>query len=404
MQDQDRTTARLDRKPKRTKVPSVYAVGNRFKVVVRNGDKQVTEYVGTLSEARKRKAALSTAVAEGEYHAEARLTLQAYFDLWRTVYKGRSRKRIRPETLNEYVRDLELHVLPTLGGRKLRTIRPMHIRKLASDLEAKGLSPGTVRLAVAPLRALFATAVEDDLLRSNPCTGVKLSQQVEQADDEDEHATKALTEEELRELLAQVPADHRLFVEFLAHCGLRISEGIAVRWGDIAWGDPPRLKVRRRIYKNQVAPPKSDYGKRTIKLSPGMARQLWELRKANRPQDDEYVFTTSNGSVLDPSNLAARVFKPAARRAGVPWAGFHSLRHTAGTIRFRNGWNAKQVQLFLGHHDPAFTLRVYVHLLPDDQPDCGWLDELTSGQTKGQTERRETEQDAETVEQAVSLA
>lgn len=105
--------------------------------------------------------------------------------------------------------------------------------------------------------------------------------------------------------------------------------------------------------------------------------------------------------MLDPSNLAARVFKPAARRAGVPWAGFHTLRHTAGTIRFKRGWNAKQVQVFLGHHDPSFTLRTYVHLLPEDQPDADWLDDLTSGQTAGHTGGRETEREAEVVEQAV---
>ena len=33
---------------------------------------------------------------------------------------------------------------------------------------------------------------------------------------------------------------------------------------------------------------------------------------------------------------------------------------------FRSGWNAKQVQMVLGHHSPAFTLGTYVHLIPDD--------------------------------------
>jgi hypothetical protein len=36
---------------------------------------------------------------------------------------------------------------------------------------------------------------------------------------------------------------------------------------------------------------------------------------------------------------------------------------------FRWGLNAKQVQVWLGHHSPAFTLATYVHLLPDDLPD-----------------------------------
>jgi hypothetical protein len=38
-------------------------------------------------------------------------------------------------------------------------------------------------------------------------------------------------------------------------------------------------------------------------------------------------------------------------------------------VLFRSAWNAKQVCGFLGHHSPAFTLSVYIHLLPDDLPE-----------------------------------
>ena len=59
---------------------------------------------------------------------------------------------------------------------------------------------------------------------------------------------------------------------------------------------------------------------------------------------------------------------------GVIWSrgssslGFHTFRHTRATLLFRSGWNAVQVQRFLGHSDPGFTLRRYVHLLDDDLP------------------------------------
>ena len=90
------------------------------------------------------------------------------------------------------------------------------------------------------------------------------------------------------------------------------------------------------------------------------------------------MLASQSGGCLDASNVAARVLKPAARRAGVPWAGFHTFRHTCATMLFRYGLNAKQAQMWLGHHSPAFTLATYVHLLPDDLPDPGFLDGLTS--------------------------
>jgi hypothetical protein len=46
----------------------------------------------------------------------------------------------------------------------------------------------------------------------------------------------------------------------------------------------------------------------------------------------------------------------------------------------RAGWNAKQIQVWLGHHSPAFTLTVYVHLLSDDLPDPSFLDDLGTNQ------------------------
>jgi integrase len=51
--------------------------------------------------------------------------------------------------------------------------------------------------------------------------------------------------------------------------------------------------------------------------------------------------------------------------------GFHTLRHTAASLLFARAdgspsANLVQVQRFLGHHSPAFTLATYVHLLDND--------------------------------------
>ena len=55
--------------------------------------------------------------------------------------------------------------------------------------------------------------------------------------------------------------------------------------------------------------------------------------------------------------------------AGAPWAAFHSLRHTAASRWLHSGVGIAQVSRLLGHADAAFTLRVYISVLPDDLPD-----------------------------------
>ena len=82
--------------------------------------------------------------------------------------------------------------------------------------------------------------------------------------------------------------------------------------------------------------------------------------------DDDLVFLASNGEPLRQENVRRRVLGPTTQEAGMPWAGFHVFRHTCATRLFASGRNAVQVQRWLGHHSPAFTLATYVHLLDDD--------------------------------------
>lgn len=88
------------------------------------------------------------------------------------------------------------------------------------------------------------------------------------------------------------------------------------------------------------------------------------------------------------------VLKPAAVDAGLgewirdgrklhaeTWVGFHTFRHSCATILFHRGWNAVQVQRWLGHHSPSFTLDAYVHLLDEDVPEPTFFDALEVGNT-----------------------
>src|ERR687894_320377 len=71
------------------------------------------------------------------------------------------------------------------------------------------------------------------------------------------------------------------------------------------------------------------------------------------------------GTPMLPENLHRRALKTAAAEAGVPWAGFHTFRHTAASMLIAEGRNIVQVSRFLGHHSPSFTLDVYAHLMDD---------------------------------------
>ena len=112
-----------------------------------------------------------------------------------------------------------------------------------------------------------------------------------------------------------------------------------------------------------------------------MAQRLWAARKGRRPGDP--VFGTTTGTPLRDENVRQRVLKPAGRRAGVPWVGFHTFRHTCASLLFEGGKDVKQVQEWLGHADPGFTLRTYVHLLDGGLGAADFLDDAVAVGTRG---------------------
>jgi integrase len=349
----------------KTSVPGIYRRGGRYVVAYRDpSGKQRRRSAGTMAEARALKAELTADLHRGEYREHSRVTFADYAEEWGRTYSGRTSRGIRPTTLEDYRRDLEVHVTPVLGARRLSQIEPRHIRLLVADLAASGKRPSTVRNIIAPVRALFATAVEDGVIRVSPCAGLRLPS----GTTPDRHA-RALTEDELARLLAEVPEDWRLLVRFLSQTGLRIGELIALRWEDIDLTSR-RVRVRRRLYKGVVDAPKSHHGIRDVPLSTVLADDLARHRKTTRfHRDGDLVLSTRLGTNLSAANVLNRVVRPAAVKAKVPWAGLHTLRHTCASMLFRSGWNAKQVQAVLGHHSAAFTLATYVHLIPDDLPE-----------------------------------
>jgi integrase len=113
-----------------------------------------------------------------------------------------------------------------------------------------------------------------------------------------------------------------------------------------------------------------------------MARRLFATR---RGRSATYrVFTSAVGARLNDGNLRRRVLIPATEAAGLgrvddegKWRtsiGFHTFRHTCASLLFEAGRDVKQVAAWLGHADPAFTLRTYVHLMDDGIGDADFLD------------------------------
>jgi integrase len=180
-------------------------------------------------------------------------------------------------------------------------------------------------------------------------------------------------------VLATVPQGWRLFFELLAHTGLRISEAIGLTWAHLDLGDRPRVEVREQVYRGQRRRLKSHDARRDVPLSPGMAERLLRHRRDTYGGDESPVFPSAVGTPLIPGKVAARVLRPAVKPIGFEWVTFHTFRHTAASLWFERGANVTQVAALLGHADPSFTLRTYVHLMDEGIGDAEFTDDAVGG-------------------------
>jgi integrase len=386
-----------------TRYPAIYRRGRRYVYEWTSADGQRRRGTAeTLDDARRLKAEREDETRAGipteSVRSTGRMTVGAYAremfgcDIDRPAEQAPARGRfqgrrgaIRRRTLDTYRRDLENHVLPTLGGYKLDALKSQHIKRLLADLAAREgdayLRDTTLRAIFAPLRGMLAEAAEEGLIDHNPAAVVKVpsgrdalrahdghdGQELDDEDDPTDGTARALTRAQLATFLALVHPDWRVMFELLAVTGLRISEASALRWQDLVLdGGHPHVRVRRSYVAPHFGPPKSRYGKRDVPIALELADRLRVRRsRAELRGQRDLVFPSKTGTPLRTENVRRRVLKPAGEEAGVSWIGFHAFRHSCASTLIAEGRNIVQVSRWLGHHSPAFTLTVYAHLLDE---------------------------------------
>jgi hypothetical protein len=79
------------------------------------------------------------------------------------------------------------------GRLRMAEVEPQDVREYAAKLAARGLARNTVRLALAPVKAMFATALEDGVIRWNPAAvRVNVGAVVDDLDDEGPAAVRGV--------------------------------------------------------------------------------------------------------------------------------------------------------------------------------------------------------------------
>lgn len=319
-------------------------------------DRPAPQTFATKADASAFLARVQAEMQKGEWRDPAlgQVTFRSWAEQWLTANPA---KRATSLARDRVV--LKTHFLPQLGDRTLGAITRAHVKGCVDAMTAK-LAPTTVRTNLGVLNAVLNAAVDADLIARSPARGIRVP-----AGPHRERPT--LTLEELDRLAAAVPAEYRALILVAGLLGLRWSECVGLRLGDVDFLRRT-VTVRQTIAEVEgrliVAETKSRASRRTLSVPSFLVSELAQHLAANRPGTNpgDLVFTNPEGGPLR-RYFAERVFIPAVERAGLdPALTFHGLRHAAASLMVEQGEHPRVIQGRLGHATARLSMELYAHV------------------------------------------
>jgi integrase len=178
---------------------------------------------------------------------------------------------------------------------------------------------------------------------------------------------RVLSPGEFQTLLGQLGEPHRTMVAVAGGLGLRVSELLGLRWGDVNWGTL-EITIQRSLSEGQVADTKTEASRGALPLSADLGEVLLKHR-ARSPYnaDGDYIFAGPSGQPPWPDGILADHLKPAATRAGIGKVGWHTFRRTFATLLHSQGTSIAVQKELLRHADVRTTMNIYTQGVPADK-------------------------------------
>jgi integrase len=362
--------------------------------------------------------AMEAAKARGDYHDPdaGKVLLGVFGKRW-------VESRIAdPTSLIKYETAYRLHVVPVFAHLQVRVIRPSLIQGWIKDLSER-FGPSTVITAFLVLQGVLDLAVADEAIRKNPAKSPVVQVPGYQPSDIevwDDAVVLALADAH--------PSELRAIPEFAASLGMREGELFGLAEEDLDLDGGKILRVRRQVKKigrvyvfalpkndRERVIPLSDWDirviRRHVKRYPPRSYVLpWE-KPDGKPHTCKLLFRwPSDDQHVKARSYSETTWKPALVKAGIipepkrdergrlrytvtRKEGIHQLRHYYASVMLAGGVSVKELAEYLGHTDPAFTLRYYAHLLPSSHDRARQvINDRFTRMTASQPDGTETEQ------------
>lgn len=402
---------------------SIRKRGNSYQIIVSNGrdsnGKQIIETATFTPDpertARQNQKALDKFVMEfeekvknGKYLKGEKMSYKEYISVWLDEYASKQMKKTSVERCESSLNGI---ILPALGHLKVAAIQPLHIQKLYSNMQENGYirngkhysySNNTIKRIHQIISSSLSTAVQWQIIESNPCARIKPPKVEKQTD------VKHFTLEQTKAFLGQldkpytveykgrakkdgsasdihtetrfIPIQFKSLFYLAVFGGFRRGELIALTWDDIDFA-AHTVTINKASARTKdgiiTTTPKTFSSNRTVTVP---ADVITILRKHKAEQKrlrltlgtawkgDNYVFIQSEGQQMDistPNKIFQKVIRIYNESADekLPEITLHGLRHTSATLLISQNVDIKTVSNRLGHSETSTTMDIYAHAL-----------------------------------------
>lgn len=344
-------------------------------------------YAATLKELREKELKVTQDAIDGIRVSSNHLTVNDWYAKWKSLKKG-----LKENTFQNYQYMYNQYVSETFGKMKLKQVKRSDVKRFYNDLHEKNrLKVRTIESVHIVLYQVFEVAVNDDVIRYNPCE--KALKELKSAFPEVEKK-KGLTIEEESTFLRFVETNNRYsrwypVLVTLFRTGMRIGECMALTWEDIDF-EAKTIRISKTLeYFNivderkntkEIHTPKTVAGIRFIPMLPEVIAALEEEKALQKLLGIEcietvdgvtdFVFLNRYGKTLCRESVNRTIHRivrecnmaiELKQFDGVflPKFSCHTTRHTFATRLNEAGINLKAAQSMLGHVDVSTTLNIY---------------------------------------------
>lgn len=318
---------------------------------------------------------------------------------------------LKPATVENYEKRINLYIIPKLGQYLLNTIQADDLQSLLTEMYNQGFSRNTLSVIKGIFTKSFGYAVKQKYILHSPAANLKIPKK-----QMPEIPTRCaphvyIPSEKIHQIFERFPEGTPTHIPLMFgyKCGLRLGEAFGVCWEDIDF-EKKTLHVQHQVQwkedhtktKSQkkrmngipetgngywyLSNPKYD-SFRTIELDEQLlqllSRELQRQKKAEAYYAEYYTHyyeAVNHAITTDPSGTPLHLV--CVRESGMyihprtmhhtsaiihhkmnyPDFDFHSLRHTHATMLAEHGAPPKYVQERLGHTKVELTMNIYQHV------------------------------------------